>query len=179
MNSPATSIEEDGDAVADSEAGVHYWNVMDDLVYSDQSAAELFGFSGDEGMRGMPIQSYIERMHPEDLPRVSLAIQSAMQSGAPYHEEYRIIRPDRTIVEVVAIGRWFRDGKGEPHHYSGILFAKSVDEAAPLSLQQLCLIAHDMARAEGHAAAAEKIIEALACLDVGASVVPLRVATCH
>lgn len=46
-------------------------------------------------------QSWLEAIHPEDRDRVLRAAMTRQQSGT-YDEEYRVVRPDRTV-------RWIRD----------------------------------------------------------------------
>jgi len=145
-------------------AGVHCWNVGEDIVYADALAANLFGFSSEIGAKGLPIESYMSKIHQDDLSRVSKSIEDAMTKGAPYHEEYRIVRLDGSEIVVVAMGHWFHDKSGVPKQYSGIVFPKVIPEVSSVSVEQLCLIAYDMAQAEGQLEAADRIIGVLDCL---------------
>jgi len=158
------SVENQDLAPEAAASGVHCWNVGDDIVYADALAADLFGFSEEVGAKGLPIESYMVRIHRDDLQRVAASIECAMMTGKPYHEEYRIVRADGSEIAVIAMGHWFRDQAGEPKQYSGMLFPKTIPETTTASVEQLCLIAYDMAQADGQLEAADRIIDVLECL---------------
>jgi PAS domain S-box-containing protein len=55
--------------------------------------------------------SYEREIHPEDRPRVLAAARRAIEEGAPYEVEYRIVAPDGTV-------RWV-EGKGRVEYEAG------------------------------------------------------------
>lgn len=59
-------------------------------------------------------------IHPEDREHVLSALESAYRSGAPYHVEYRIIRPDGAEVWVESRGRVVLDDHGVPTGMTGV-----------------------------------------------------------
>jgi hypothetical protein len=103
-----------------------------------------------------------------------------MTSGRPYHEEYRVCRPDGSTVEVAAFGAWFHDASGQPTHYAGIMMLKLGEQIAEISLLQQLLLSYDMAIHEGRKSAAAKILDAVAEIGwPGENVTSLRKITPH
>jgi PAS domain-containing protein len=158
-------MTEDSMSSTTDAAGIYFWDIATDTVYADAAAAGLFGFSEEEAGAGLRLRQFLERMHPDDLPRTSESIRLAMQTGKPYHAEYRVCRPDLTTMALVAVGQCFRNASGEPLHYAGLLFQKPEVESGRLSAVQLCLLAYDAALLEGKEEAAERIIDALTALE--------------
>lgn len=145
-------------------AGVYLWDIATDLVFADSAAAQTFGFDNSEAKAGLPISRYLERMHPDDVPRVAGAIHDAIISGGPYQEEYRVCHPDGSMVEVLAVGSCFRSPAGEAFQYAGILFPKEVSAEGETTIRQLCIMAHDLARKDGKTDVAEKLVDILVSL---------------
>jgi len=142
-------------------SGIYTWVIGTDTVYSDSLVADIFGFGDSDARRGLPLGDYLARMHPDDLPRVAKAIHDTIISGQPYNEQYRVCRPDGSVIEITAFGSCFRDATNEPSHYSGILFpSDSVDNSQSAIVTHL-LAAYDLAFREGKIALAEKIIDTL------------------
>ena len=77
-----------------------------DLIHeSDRSADRMewhgdvdriLGYAGGEFPR--TIQAWQKAIHPEDQPRVSQAASRHFESGAPFFEEYRIVKRDGSIL---------------------------------------------------------------------------------
>lgn len=163
--SAASAVAEVNHSDAPDGAGIYFWDIVTDVVYTDTSAAALFGFSEEQGKAGQSMGLFLDRIHPEDRPRIAEAIRIAMDTGNAYHVEYRVCRPDLTTVTLVAIGQCFRNAAGEPCHYAGLLFDKPEVETETISAVQLCLLAYEAALAEGNEEAADHIVDAIAALE--------------
>jgi len=48
------------------------------------------------------IESHVASVHPEDRERVRAALEASVESGRPFEEEYRIVRPDKEVRRVRA-----------------------------------------------------------------------------
>jgi PAS domain-containing protein len=142
-------------------SGIYTWVIATDRVYADSLVAELFGLDCRKAQDGLPLQDHLSRIHNDDLPRVAKAIHHTMMSGQPFGEQYRICRPDGSVAEVMAIGTCFRDGSGEPSHYSGIIFPIAGSGGGENALLKHLLTAYDLARQDGKPALADKIVDAL------------------
>lgn len=105
----------------DQEAGIFSWNVGDDVLYADTAVAFLFGLDPQETLAGLPGQRYLDRIHPDDRPATAALWSEAIQTGKPYHAEYRVTGLDGNERLVMAFGRCFRQPTGDPTHYAGIV----------------------------------------------------------
>ncbi|EPE96469.1 PAS domain-containing protein [Rhizobium grahamii] len=105
------------------DAGLFTWDLNSDLVYADSALAELFGLDPAETQHGLPVQVYLERVHPDDAPRLAKQINDAIIAEHPTVQEYRSRKADGSYVNVSAFGRCFRDRNNNPVHYAGIVMA--------------------------------------------------------
>ena len=113
----ASNLEENA-----AEPGIFTWSLAEDTVYGDTAIASLFGLDPAETICGLPIASYIERIHTDDRARVAALISQAVRGGMPYHAEYRVLDAFDEIRWVMAMGRCFRNRQGDPNHYAGIVY---------------------------------------------------------
>jgi PAS domain-containing protein len=165
---PMVADEDEGPAENEA-SGIYLWEMASNLVFADRYASGLFGFSEEEGRNGLLLDRFLQRIHPDDVEHTTNAIMNTMGTGESYHTEYRVCRPDSTIVPLVVLGHCFRSPEGVPLHCAGLMFAKPEAESQSLSATQLCLLAYDAARIEGNEEAAEKIIDALSALESAAA----------
>jgi len=103
------------------DAGLFTWDLNTNLLYADSALAELFGLDPDETAHGLPVQSYLDRVHPQDAPALAKQINDAIIAQHPTVQEYRSRRSDGSYVLVTAFGRCFRDRLDNPVHYAGIV----------------------------------------------------------
>lgn len=93
----------------------HYWLLLERLpvvvyaaamdatggnIKTTAHAMEIYGIPAEDFDRDPELWQKV--IHPEDRQRVTAAYSAAVASRSPFHEEYRILRPDGTI-------RWVRD----------------------------------------------------------------------
>ena len=76
----------------------------------DGRLLELFGL--DEESFGGTIESFNEMVHPDDLPRVSAALERAIESCGEYDAEYRVVLPTGELRWIQAHGRALADESG-------------------------------------------------------------------
>lgn len=121
-------------SVADiSDAGLFTWDIPDNTLYADGAIAELFGLDPEEAALGLPLERYIERIHPEDRPRIIRAIRNSIVAAASKHEAYRVCGADGLYVDVECFTRGFCDRDGMPIRYAGIVVpAGDVEAGLPL-----------------------------------------------
>ncbi|MCL6706151.1 PAS domain-containing protein [Pseudomonas sp. R2.Fl] len=146
---------------ASSASGIYTWVIPSDTLYADRLMAECFGFPGEEASAGLPLSRYLDRIHPDDLRSVVDTMRHTMATGLPCQENFRVCRPDGSVLDMAAYGACFRDAAGKPLHYSGIICP--VPTAQPdTSLVGQLLMVYDAAMREGKEAAAGKIADAMA-----------------
>nr|WP_234711218.1 PAS domain-containing protein [Nostoc punctiforme] len=67
------------------------WNIPADRVVVNAAFAHLFNVDpADATTAGLPIEFFINSIHESDRPRVSAAIQQAIETGEEYTAEYRV-----------------------------------------------------------------------------------------
>lgn len=147
------------------ETGFFTWDIAANLLYGDATIAELFGLDPSETSSGLPIETYVARIHPEDQPGAAKVIHDTIVTLAPEHQSYRTRRADGDFHQVMAFGRCFRDRSGIPSLYSGIVFPLPEETPAATPLLDHCLAAYDIAVREGNVAVADHILEALMDMD--------------
>ncbi len=109
-------------AGAHNEAGIYTWSLENDRLYGDTAIAALFGLEPAETIRGLPLMSYLDRVHTDDRPMLAALIAKAVEDGLPYNAEYRVQNALNEFELVMAVGRCFRDPAGNPSIYSGIIY---------------------------------------------------------
>ena len=74
----------------------------EDIKVSAHMAA-IYGFAPQAGV--LPLESFFARMHPDDRPQVEREFTQTMETGVPYHAEFRVFpRP--------GVERWVRESGG-------------------------------------------------------------------
>lgn len=131
------------------EPGAFSWDVGTNVLYGDGAVAKLYGLDADAVLRGLPLESYFERIQCEDKSLVAKAIHTAIVTGEPYSASFRIETENMRTVRVVACGRCFRNLLGEPSIFSGIVFPAASINSADTLLSQM-VIAHRAAIDEGN-----------------------------
>jgi PAS domain S-box-containing protein len=92
----------------------------------DLPFAELIWNQACKGHFGLPpeatvtIETFYERMHPEDVAPTRQAIDTAIASGTAYDVEYRTLQQDGSYRWIRAIGRADYDHRGQPHRFEGV-----------------------------------------------------------
>ena len=129
--------------------GVWDWDVAGGSVtWSDQ----LFGIHGiaPEDFHGR-IEDFTRLIHPEDSGRLAESIRRALQEGAEYQEEFRIVRPDGQVRWVSTRGRAFFNTPGRAVRMLGATL--DITERHEAEEERSRLLAREReARAEAEAA---------------------------
>ncbi|MBW9051822.1 PAS domain-containing protein [Rhizobium mesosinicum] len=128
------------------DAGIFSWVLGTDTIYADAAVAALLGFEARQLESGQPITSFLDRIDPKDKAKIARAIHEAIVTGGAYQQDYRVIRPDGTSVEVAAFGRCFRDASGTPSHYAGIICPRIDRRSAQENMFWHCFQAYEIAR---------------------------------
>jgi PAS domain S-box-containing protein len=89
-------------------------------VYGDKNFARIYGWDEVEVLEGKPLGHYIDFIHPDDRAETRAAMDRMMRGGDEYSQEHRVIRPDGTLLWVLARGRLVRDVDGTPTRFLGV-----------------------------------------------------------
>ncbi len=109
--------------------GTWDWDIPGDSFYVDPRFARLFGVDPALADKGVPIETYLRGIHPDDLERVSMAINEAVETASPYAEEYRTIDVDGAVHWIFARGRCFHDAEGKPLRFPGAIVDRTSERA--------------------------------------------------
>lgn len=99
-------------AVDAAGVGAFVWDLPNDRLRWDGRLLELFGL--DEQSFGGNIEAFNQCVHPDDLPRVSHALERAIATCGEYEAEYRIVLPDGSVRWIEARGRALAERPGGP-----------------------------------------------------------------
>ena len=90
--------------------GAFDWDLVSGDLRWDDRLLELFGL--DRATFDGTIEAFNDAVHPDDLPRVTQAIQSAIDSCGRYVAEYRIVHPGGEVRWIAARGQTLCDETG-------------------------------------------------------------------
>ncbi|WNB86700.1 SpoIIE family protein phosphatase [Cellulomonas sp. ATA003] len=115
----ATSREALLTAAVDAAAvGTFQWDLRNGALRWDTSLLEAFQY--DEETFGGTIDAFDARVHTDDLPQVTDALERAIASCGVYEAEFRVCRPDGTTRWLVARGRALPGVDGRAHQVVGV-----------------------------------------------------------
>lgn len=100
--------------------GTFDWDLGRDLLTWDARLIEMFGYDADSF--DDTIDSFNARVHPDDLPRVTEALQTSIDKCAEYEAEYRIRLPGGGTRWVVARGRTLAGPDGTAERVVGVAY---------------------------------------------------------
>ena len=86
--------------------------------YLSPQAAEIFGRSAEELLANP--SHLADYVHPDDRERVWAANARSEQTGEPFNEEFRIVRPDGRILWLDSRAVLVRDDEGRPRFWQGV-----------------------------------------------------------
>ncbi len=88
------------------------WDLVSGTLWWNEGFETLFGFSRAELEVG--IESWTNRIHPEDREAVEASVERALVgAGADWEGEYRLLRKDGTYAQVIDRGHIIRDAEGK------------------------------------------------------------------
>ena len=124
-----------GLAVDAAGIGTFDWDLRTGELTWDTRLIEMFGY--DAGSFGGTIEAFNERVHPDDLPRVTDALQASITSLGDYEAEYRVVWPTGETRWVQARGRTLRDDDGGAARVLGAAYDTTAERAAGLRVTRV------------------------------------------
>jgi putative addiction module CopG family antidote len=99
--------------------GIFDWDVQ---AQAAQWSPEMYRLHGIDPATAPDrlVQSWIERLHPEDRPGAEAAMRQALESHLPLQIEFRVVPPDGEARYVLARGLVKRDAEGRPTRMVGV-----------------------------------------------------------
>ncbi|SFZ81825.1 PAS domain S-box-containing protein [Devosia enhydra] len=116
--------------------GTWDWDVVNDRVTADERFASLFSVPVEAASAGVPIDQFVNAIHPHDQKRVSGEIAQALERGGETRMEYRLVRPDGSTAWVVASGTVIHDDEGRAVRFPGVVVDISDQKAIANALAE-------------------------------------------
>jgi PAS domain S-box-containing protein len=101
--------------------GTWVWDVPADRFLADAQFAASFGLDPELCRAGLPLETVMAPIHPEDRPLVAGAIADALARGGAYRREYRVRTADGAWRWIEASGDVELDERGKPLRFPGVL----------------------------------------------------------
>ncbi|OUL29075.1 hypothetical protein BV378_06730 [Nostoc sp. RF31YmG] len=119
------------------------WDLQTNEVVWTPYHEMIFGYEPGNPQR--TYQEWSSKVHPDDLPRVEVKIQTAMANQQDYEDEYRVIWADGSLHWVSAFGRFQYNQQGQAIRMLGMLFEITDRKQAEVALRQSELIFRTLA----------------------------------
>jgi PAS domain S-box-containing protein len=97
------------------------WNLPENRLTVNRSLAQLFGIDPDAAALGLPYETFLEPIHPDDRPHVVTALEHAISTGENYATEFRVRNAAGVYRWVIARGQVEYDAKGKAITFPGAL----------------------------------------------------------
>lgn len=105
-------------ALAAGRMGTWEWDIGGERVHWSPSLEAIHGLA--PGTFGGTVAAFLERVHPDDRPRLERAIQDLLREGDRYHVEYRAVQPGGRVIWLEGRGQLLRDARGRPLRLVGV-----------------------------------------------------------
>src|SRR6202140_2118897 len=91
---------------------------MREMRHSSEQHSRLYGFDPEKGVPSF--EEFVQRMHPEDRPRVVEIAERANSEGKHFEAHFRLLLPDGTTRYVHGLGHPVFNASGDLVEYLGI-----------------------------------------------------------
>ncbi|KQV49480.1 hypothetical protein ASC95_17960 [Pelomonas sp. Root1217] len=96
------------------------WDIANNRLYADRKLAQIFNLPHSEA-DGAPLNRYLQSIHPDDVTRITTALEHAIAHNELYEEDYRVVQTDGSVRWVSARGHSENDASGRPVRMPGVL----------------------------------------------------------
>ncbi len=94
------------------------WSVATNTVEGDENCSILFGFPPGEFPK--TVEEFAESVHPDDRARVRAQVAIALEQGAEYDTEFRVVFPNGIVRSVCCRGSVYYGEDGQPQQLAGV-----------------------------------------------------------
>jgi PAS domain S-box-containing protein len=102
-------------------AGGWEWDIAHQRLKADARFAALTGQDPLELAEGVPASQFFAGIHPQDMPRIRIAVAGILAGAEVFFKDYRIQREDGGVRWVQADGRVVLDENDQPIQFVGTL----------------------------------------------------------
>ncbi len=107
-------------AIAAAGIGTFDWDLRTGRLSWDTRLIEMFGY--EPATFEQTIEAFNVRLHPDDLPRVTDALQHTIATQGEFEADYRVVRPDGETRWVSARGKAFGGPEGGAQRLIGVAY---------------------------------------------------------
>src|SRR3990172_8729636 len=105
-------------ALAAARMGNWEWDILNNSVMYSNQLEPVFVLP--RGSSHPTYEAFLDSVYPEDRERVAQAVTCAVEKGADYELEFRVVWPDGTLHWVGSKGQCYRDETGRPVRMIGV-----------------------------------------------------------
>lgn len=116
--------------------GIWHLDPQSGMVTTDEYLARIFGVDAEEAAKGLPMQVFIEALHPHDRPLVQQQIDKAMETDGNYEAEYRVVTDHKRPRWILARGKVKFNDRGEAYSFPGSLVDITEKKEAEAALDE-------------------------------------------
>lgn len=120
LSSLRQSEERYAQALIGSTDGLWDWNMLSDEVYLSPRWKEMLGYA-DHELPSSRQESFVNRLHPDDVPCVKKVLENHLMQHLPYQVEFRLRTKDGPYRWYIARGKARRDAHGRPVQMTGTI----------------------------------------------------------
>ncbi len=124
--------------------GTWVWDIANDLVTGDERFAKTFGINNTTMTEGIPVNAYIQVVHPDDKAYLNDMIAKTLETGGSYKAEYRVKDAEGRWRWIEANGNCELNSYGMPVRFPGVLIdiddRKTFEESLKQSEGELRLV---------------------------------------
>ncbi|MBM0104831.1 response regulator [Steroidobacter sp. S1-65] len=122
-------------ALSTGRVALYDWDVDTDRLSVQGPMAEIFGVAVEDALQGLPLQSFLNGIHPDDRERAAQLVEHTVRTGAPFEAEYRTLGLGRERV-VLSRGRMEIKPSGQ-RFFSGVLIDVTEQKQVEVEMQRL------------------------------------------
>jgi PAS domain S-box-containing protein len=114
-----------------------------EILHSSDEHSRLYGYDPE---RGMPsFEELVQRMHPEDRPRVVEMAERSNREGKDFEAHFRVVLPDGTTKYVCGVAHPVFNSSGDVREFVGILMDVTERRRADEERERLRQVEADLA----------------------------------
>lgn len=103
-----------------AQLGIWDWDVVSNELVWDDAMYRLYGIERDQF--GGAYDAWTACLAPADLARATADVDAALKGERPFHSEFRVIWPDRSVHVIAGFGNLIRSETGQPLRMVGVNF---------------------------------------------------------
>jgi len=102
-------------------SGAWDWDIAGDVLHVDSHFAGLYGLDPGQAEAPLPTATFFRAIHPEDRPRIRIAVAGILGGAEVFSKEFRVITAGGSVLWMHARGQCHFDDQDEPVRFTGLL----------------------------------------------------------